>query len=506
MYKTILLQKSKISDAVRLLFLTACLYFAAGNTQSGWLYYIIAIICGILLINLIISSLRLSGIVVNRALPPHPIQVGKSFTVELILRNVSKFASSHSAIEISAGEAFEISGPLPQCGSQDEMQIRDFNGSAEAFLLPDSRGKSLKFYIPRLPSQEEIRIVYTLKALKRGIFSAGTVKHSTNAPFGFITVSRYHFKDNTQEQDDLNNSGGRIKVYSAPIKLRIRNRRQILKSDQRKLSLKSSEGTLRGLHEYSEGEDIRHIHWMTSARLNKTVVKEFQQNKETERLLIIPITDNSLSLLTDNKKLRSHKLSDYIDNFIFKLLLPKIYDDRRTDRILNDLKKEEEETNKFFGFEELLCCLMTAVCSCSNNRGIFNIVFYNKRSEKLESISDLNSLKNALPEWSVGDNPFDIYNKEEIHNFYRLLKKTLQKNRFSRILVLSLSEYTEPIPCPSKFKNKIDYILFSPLDSSNDRYGIYKSFCRKIAALKPFSRSAELLDPTISPEKAAKKL
>ncbi|MBQ7503269.1 DUF58 domain-containing protein [bacterium] len=497
MYKSILLQKSKISDAVRITFLTLCLYFAAGNTQAGWLYYVVAMIFGLLVMNLIISACMLSGTVISRALPQRPIRVGENFTVELTVKNTSRLALYHSSLELSVNSAFAAAGPLPEHGGQDEMLVKDFNGSTEAFMQPDSAGKILKFYLPCLPPQQEIRIACCLKALRRGIFAAGTVKQSASYPFSLINVSRRHFKN---EDQPLQNGSSEIsqpyiRVYPAPIKIPAQNRRQSSYSNQKILALKSSEGTLRGLHEYSEGEDVRHIHWMTSARLNKTVIKEFQQNTERDNLLFIPIADYSvLSLLDSDLLSKAIALKEQLGR-------PNELSSRLRSKMLEKLDKAKEELNGRFGFEELLCCLITASENCSGSRGGFSVVL--PGADKLQSINSIERLRNEIPGWSVLDNPFCLKNDEQKSAFYNLLHKMLLKSRFSRIIVLSLSQEALPVPCPAAYKKKIEYLLFSPLAPSEQDKGISEAFSAKIAALKSVSRSAELITPNTPPERAA---
>lgn len=492
MYKTILLQKSKISDAVRLLFLTACLYFAAGNTQSGWLYYIIAIILGILLMNLLLSVFKLRAKIAAIRTPSEPIKVGESFTVDFEITNAAGFTTFHNCLEFHVNEAFAVLGPFPRQGSQEEMLIKDFNGSTEAFLQPDSQKKTVKFYLPRLAPQERVRFSCTLKALRRGSFVPGILKSPSNYPFSLITAVRTVF-----DEEDFK---GRIRVYPAPVKIRKKHNRQTINSERRALALKSSEGTLRGLHEYSEGEDVRHIHWLTSARLNKIIVKEFQQNKETERLLLIPVADG-----TTLKELRPRALSEAED--LRKRLdePPKPLSPGERRKILGKLKKAEKELNAYFGFEELLCCLMTAAEGCTERKGSFRAVFYNNDG-RLRYINSLKRLRNEISGWSLLDNPFYLKTEEQKNAFYHLIEKALPKGRFSRIIVLSLSQAALPLPLSAAGRKAAEYLLFSPVGPSEKNSGVYASFSKKVSALRALSRSAELIDPTTSPEKAAKKL
>ncbi|MBQ7503121.1 DUF58 domain-containing protein [bacterium] len=286
------------------------------------------------------------------------------------------------------------------------------------------------------------------------------------------------------------------------------------------MKLRSADGDLRGLREYSEGEDIRYIHWMTSARFGKPIIKEFQEVRSSQNILIIPIADYSLlKQLYPKQFSRWERRSEKENIFVLltKLLL-SIYIN------FESIEDIEKSLSSHFGFEELMCCLITAAEKYSGGKDSFTVVFQNSEN-KLQTLSNLEKLKHKAAEWSMLSSDFCFENEEQKQSFYHSLELMLKRRSYSRIIVLSLSQEALPVPCLKKYKSKTSYLLFTPLyfDADGPNAGgslefagslpelrqnrtIYGAFTQKLSELKALSKTAELITPDSSPQNTAKLL
>lgn len=502
MQKKLLLSPPELSDTAIAVLVVLILCFIAGAFQSGWLYAVVAFLTALLCINLIASCIILSSLefqICHEML----IKTGQTAEITVSLKNSSKHYLYHYCFAISADENFDIVRPLPQIGDQDEILVKA-SDSAEADSDPPCQ--FVKFHLHRLAPNEERTFSYAVKAKKRGCHQIKFQTRSVNFPLGLFAV----FK-----QDEFQKP---IWVYPAPIKTSFQKHPKSELGNLRTVKLRSADGDLRGLREYSEGEDIRYIHWMTSARFGKPIIKEFQEVRSSQNILIIPIADYSLlKQLYPKQFSRWERRSEKENIFVLltKLLL-SIYIN------FESIEDIEKSLSSYFGFEELMCCLITAAEKYSGGKDSFTVVFQNSE-KKLQTLSNLEKLKHKAAEWSMLSGDFCFENEEQKQSFYHSLELMLKKRSFSRIIVLSLSQEALPIPCLQKYKSKTSYLLFTPLYCDGPNSGgslefagslpelrlkrtIYDAFSQKLSELKALSKTAELITPNSSPQNTAKLL
>ena len=478
-----------------------CLYIIAGNTQAGWLYAVIALLIGLLCANLAISYMLLSRLEFQFH-HPELIPTGQTARIAVTVKNNSNFYLNHYCFEITADENFDIVEPLPEKGDQNIMLVKAFD-SSEADSAPAC--EFIKFHIRSLAPHEERTFSYAMRAKRRGCHTIKFQTRSVNFPISIIAAAKRDSFDKP------------IKVYPAPINAAVRKNLNSHAENRRVVRLKSTDGDIRGLHEYSEGEDIRFIHWLTSARIGRPMIKEFQEIRGFQNILIIPIADYSLlKQLYPKIFSRWQKRSEKESIFASLLRFFFFYINFKSKKDL------EESLSSHFGFEELLCCLITAAEKCRGRNDRFSVVLQNSKN-KLQTLSDLKALKSKASEWSVLNSDFCLKDEEQKQRFYHSLEHMLKKRHFSRIMVLSLSQEALPVPCLKKYKNKTSYLLFSPfyLDETNSagrlKYAgalpkrklkreFYDAFSQKFSILQTLSKTAVLITPNSSPQDTEKLL
>lgn len=245
-----------------LIIMSVVLYAAASNTQSGWQYIITAVLLSLLLIGIVLPRKTLINIDIKKYIPSS-MQVGKDTIIEIELNNLSKAPKRYLSIEdIPLAEHKSFLGfrsPLDFL----PLSLMDIT------LLFSDKTYAVNYFMCVLPSMDTISFKYFFVPSKRGVFVTGNLNVSTSFPLGlFLSVKEY-------------NPLREIVVY--PKVLEIRGgwvNRIANKSTVSELSYTyvptSMTATTRSLREYVPGDSPRHIHWPTSARLNRLFVREFE--------------------------------------------------------------------------------------------------------------------------------------------------------------------------------------------------------------------------------------
>lgn len=205
-----------------LTFLAAFYFLIATNTQTGWLFLMSAFMLGVLGISWVAPRAALGRLKLERNLLQPP-QRGVPFSVQLRLKNAGG-------------------------GLVREVRI-------EQPALPWATEGQFRWAVPRLvgAAQTEFHLTPTL----RGEHRLEGTRLICGAPFGLFTVYR------ELEPDEP------FLVYPKLETLPTRSRRSRLAGVLTEVSAPHKKGdsrTLRALREYQPGDDLRLVHWKSSAR------------------------------------------------------------------------------------------------------------------------------------------------------------------------------------------------------------------------------------------------
>lgn len=232
------------TDELILLVLAIVLFTVATNTQTGWLYAVSAALVGLLMIGYAAPRRHLRGLTLSVELPP--------------LAQQGELAVARLRVEGPVRERVLIFVP---------RQPWEVPGPDRHVLLDPA------------PGVAEVRLEPALRGAHR---VAGAALVSTE-PVGFFPARR------------PGREGGRpMLVYPrGPLltgRLLERARERSKPSGQTSRRAGSSQD-LRRLRPYQQGEDIRHVHWPTTARGLEMMVREFQEPG-----------GRSLTLIVDNRR------------------------------------------------------------------------------------------------------------------------------------------------------------------------------------------------------------
>jgi uncharacterized protein (DUF58 family) len=165
-------------------------------------------------------------------------------------------------------------------GQPAEISL-DFRGTARRArpfnVLEDVGGERRVAAMPALPAGRASTLTYALDTSRRGLVTTGPLVLRRTDPLGLIVAER--------------KVGGTAVVAVRPRRFPLRmlpsGRMRDLEGPTREQS--AGTATFHQLREYVPGDDLRHIHWRTSARTGTLVVKELV---DTTRPEIVVIVDN----------------------------------------------------------------------------------------------------------------------------------------------------------------------------------------------------------------------
>jgi uncharacterized protein (DUF58 family) len=226
---------------------------AAINTGNNLLYLLLGWLLSLIVASGALSNMTLRGLAVVRRPPPR-IHAGRPFLMELALENKKRRRASYS------------------------IEIEDLAGGKPV----DKR-----CYFLKLPAGKQQRASYRHTFHRRGLYRLDGFRISTRFPFALFAKSR----EVTRVDEIL------VLPAVRPVALPAARSQRVGDAPQSKLGRR---GEFFGLREYREGDDSRGIHWRSSARGGRLLVRELEE--EAQRRVVLEV-DNAVADATDETQL-----------------------------------------------------------------------------------------------------------------------------------------------------------------------------------------------------------
>jgi Protein of unknown function DUF58 len=140
--------------------------------------------------------------------------------------------------------------------------------------LPVGAGVA-EFTIPRLSPAEETEELFAVPTSKRALILAGPAVSVRGDQLGLVR--------RTQSWTD------QIELFVHPKTARLRARAHGLVRDlegQSTTVITNSDLAFHALRPYEPGDDMRHVHWRTSARTGQIMVRQYQETRRSQLLLL----------------------------------------------------------------------------------------------------------------------------------------------------------------------------------------------------------------------------
>jgi uncharacterized protein (DUF58 family) len=230
------------SEGLRFVLITLAVGIAALNTGNNLLYLLLAMMLALIVVSGLLSERCLKGLTIQRRLPPH-VFAGEAATVALRVTNQKRHFPSFS------------------------LRINDVVlGASECAAT----------HLLYLPPQGSIVHSYRLVFPTRGQFRVEATRISTRFPFGlFVKIAS--LPNHTE-----------IVAYPAPKPLpqAILDALETIGHD-REASRRGAGSGLYNLRDYHLGDDSRSVHWKTSARQARLVVRETEADDQRQVTLAL---------------------------------------------------------------------------------------------------------------------------------------------------------------------------------------------------------------------------
>lgn len=215
--------------------------FSTFNTGNNLLVLILSFLLASLLVSGIISNLVLRGLKISLAIP-ESIHAGQKATLFITLRNLKKLFPSL---------ALKLKGRSEQ---------EDLRGGTDFYRQEK--------HFPYLRGGEQLRLKLRCQFSRRGIYPVAGFEVTTTFPFGFFTRGR-----------ELE-ARGNIVVYPAlqdlqPLFLCYAYLQGLMGKGR-----KGAGSTLYNIRDYQNGDSARFVHWKSTARVSRLMIKDFAQEEE----------------------------------------------------------------------------------------------------------------------------------------------------------------------------------------------------------------------------------
>jgi hypothetical protein len=261
----------------KLLFIAIILYFLANQTQVGWLYIITAAMIGLLFVTFFYSRGMLNA-----------IQASRTFQYpQLLTSNLQPPTSNLPASpQTPTPEDFDFTPPtfheddpievaltLQQSGLRPAWQVSGLESCP--FAPPADEAQPL--FIPGLLKNQPVQLTYQTLCNRRGLFTFSAIPIHSKGPFGL-----FHTRCTLITPSQLLI----YPAYTALKRLRLFEKREMAEYQ----SLHLGRGTeIIGTREYRPGDSMRQVHWRSTARTGKIIVKEFTDDEQPAITVVLDL-------------------------------------------------------------------------------------------------------------------------------------------------------------------------------------------------------------------------
>jgi len=232
-----------------LIVLAGLFYLIAWNREVNLLYAMFALVSATVVIAMVLPRFALKGVETWRTLPA-------------------------AAFE---GEEVEVSVTMANRGRRPRFMVEALDSIPAAH--PHEREPLV--FAGRLAGREERSFSYRLSCYKRGLYTVGPLLLRSAYPLGLAWSERVGDPSLSQ----LLVYPSMFDIASFPLMAA----GSLVTSGMESLARAGGSDDFFGTREYRQGDSLRHIHWPSTARHDRLIVKEFEVRASTELTLILDL-------------------------------------------------------------------------------------------------------------------------------------------------------------------------------------------------------------------------
>jgi uncharacterized protein (DUF58 family) len=239
-----LLNRRNALIALALLF-----FLIAWNREINLLYGMFALVSATVIVAVILPRFALGGIEASRILPAAAFE-GEEIEIRVTLENMKRA----SRFMVEAVDAIPAAAP-------HEREPLVFAG--------------------KVPGRTRRDFAYRLACYKRGFYTVGPLRLRSAYPLGIAWSER----EGDSALPTLLVYPSMFEVASFPLLAA----GSLVSSGMESLERAGGSDDFFGTREYRQGDSLRHIHWPSTARHDRLIVKEFEVRASTEMTLILDL-------------------------------------------------------------------------------------------------------------------------------------------------------------------------------------------------------------------------
>jgi uncharacterized protein (DUF58 family) len=228
---------ARYNDELAIIFIGIFLYIAANATQAGWLYFIVSLIIVLLLAAFYFPRASLRGIRIWREVPSYVFE-GEKVEISFFLRNESPRIKYVLFLKVRENADYF---------QEQEEQLLHIHS-----LRPGETKKATATYTCLKRAKVSLMPYWLCTSFPFGLFAAGA-KHSTGECLYIYPLG--------PEPRTLMEKGGSLVQHGT----------------KRALTVAGRSFDFLGIREYRPDDGTRFIHWPSTARLKRLMVKEFSE-------------------------------------------------------------------------------------------------------------------------------------------------------------------------------------------------------------------------------------
>jgi uncharacterized protein (DUF58 family) len=267
------------------------LLLIASTIRSGWLYLVSSLLFALVIASLLTGWLGVRKIELTRSSPAEVFE-GEPFDVALRLTNRGWTVRRLLSVVDMQFKRSKGGGAV-RAMRERRAEVREFmrTGKAPALVEERSEEQVKVIGVESLSAGQTVDVVYKLSAPKRGTYGPARMRLASGGVFG------------SAERKKSVVEGSSLTVF--PKVWRIDEftfdpHPDYSAIDTIEWSRKGIGHDYYGTREYVRGDSLRHVHWPSSARQGKLIVKEYEQELKPSVALVIALAAPAFGDEVDN--------------------------------------------------------------------------------------------------------------------------------------------------------------------------------------------------------------